>query len=154
MLETLFSLSGALAMVGWAGLVLLPRVHFVVHVLARLIIPLVIAGLYAFLMASHLGEAPAGGGFGSLAEVSTLFTVDGLLLAGWVHYLAFDLFVGSWEIEDAQTHGVPHLAVIPCLVATFMAGPLGLALYLGVRTVSSWFRGDAATSGVPGGSAP
>ncbi len=140
MLETLFSLSGALAMIGWAGLILLPRVRFVVHVLARLIVPLLIAGLYGFLMATHLGDAPAEGGFGSLAAVSTLFTVVGLLLAGWVHYLAFDLFVGTWEVEDAQRHGVPHLAVVPCLVATFMAGPLGFALYLAVRTVTGMVR--------------
>lgn len=140
MLETVFALSGALAMVGWAGLVLLPRKDFVVTVVARQIIPLLIAGIYAVLMASYLGSAPEEGGFGSLAEVSVLFTVDGLLLAGWVHYLAFDLFVGSWEVEDAQAHGVPHLAVVPCLVATLMAGPLGLALYLAVRTVTGWLR--------------
>ncbi|MEQ8857418.1 MAG: ABA4-like family protein [Pseudomonadales bacterium] len=142
MLDTLFSVSGALAMVGWAGLVLLPRNRVVVTVVARQIIPLLIAGIYAFLMATHLGSAPEGSGFGSLAEVSALFTVDGLLLAGWVHYLAFDLFVGSWEVEDAQSHGVPHLALIPCLAATFLAGPLGLALYLAVRTISGWLRGD------------
>jgi len=139
-LETVFSLTGGLAMVGWAGLVLLPRKSFVVVVVARQIIPLLIAGIYAVLMASYLGAAPEEGGFGSLAAVSTLFTVDGLLLAGWVHYLAFDLFVGSWEVEDAQAHSVPHLAVVPCLLATLMAGPVGLALYLAVRAVTGWLH--------------
>lgn len=151
MLENLFSISGAIAMVGWAGLVLLPRIPFVVRVLARLIIPLIIAGIYGFLMATHLGAAPEGGSFDSLQGVATLFTVDGLLLAGWIHYLAFDLFVGSWEVEDAQARGVPHLAVIPCLAATLMAGPLGLALYLGVRSVSGWLRGSAPAPGTAGG---
>jgi hypothetical protein len=145
-LETLFSLTSGLAVLGWAGLVLLPGVQFVVRVLARLVIPLLIAGLYGFLMINHLGELPEGGGFDSLAAVSKLFSVEGLLLAGWVHYLAFDLFVGSWEVEDAQARGVPHLAVIPCLAATFLAGPLGFALYLGVRAVTGWLRDDGATS--------
>jgi len=55
------------------------------------------------------------------------------LLAGWVHYLAFDLFVGSWEARDALSHRIPHLAVIPCLLLTFLFGPAGLLLYLLLR---------------------
>ena len=131
--ETIFSLSGALAMLGWLGLALLPRFDLVVKVIARLVIPALIAVVYVALMLSNMDAAPEGGGFGSLAAVSALFTIDGLLLAGWVHYLAFDLFVGSWEVEDARARGVPHLLVLPCLFATFMAGPAGLGLYLLVR---------------------
>ena len=131
--ETVFSASGTLAMLGWLGLALLPHVDLVVRVIARLVIPALIAVVYAWLMATHLAAAPEEGGFGTLAAVDALFSVDGLLLAGWIHYLAFDLFVGSWEVEDARARGVPHLLVIPCLLATFMAGPAGLALYLLVR---------------------
>jgi hypothetical protein len=65
-----------------------------------------------------------------------LFTEPALLLAGWVHYLAFDLFVGAWELRDAQQRGVPHAAVIPCLVVTFMLGPIGLLAYFGLRAVA------------------
>jgi hypothetical protein len=50
-----------------------------------------------------------------------------------VHYLCFDLAIGAWEARDARRRGVPHLALIPCLAATFMLGPLGLLLYCGVR---------------------
>ena len=138
-LETIFSVCGALAMLGWAGLVLLPRVPFVVDVLTRLIIPALIGVVYLTLMVSNTHLTPADGGFGSLAEVKALFTVDALLLGGWVHYLAFDLFVGSWEVRDAQRRGVHHLLVIPCLLATFMAGPAGLVLYLVLRTVVGFF---------------
>jgi hypothetical protein len=145
MYETIFSYTGMVAMVGWLGLALLPRSRFVVRTLARLIIPTLIAVVYVYLMVTHLGQAPAEGGFDSLAGVKALFTVDGALLAGWIHYLAFDLFVGSWEVEDAQEHGVPHLVVIPCLFATLMAGPAGLALYLLLRTgITAFFRRDQA----------
>ncbi len=133
MLDTIFSVCSALAMVGWAGLVFLPRLPFVVNVLARVIIPLSIAVLYVFLMATNFSAAPAEGGFGSLAGVRALFTVDGLLLAGWIHYLAFDLFVGSWEVSDARAQGIHHLLLVPCLIATFMVGPAGLALYFIVK---------------------
>jgi len=136
-LESIFSLCGALAMAGWAGLILLPRYPLVVNVIARLVIPALIGLVYITLMLSKLGLAPENSGFGSLAEVKALFTVDALLLGGCVHYLAFDLFVGSWEVSDARKRGVHHLLVIPCLLATFMAGPAGLVLYLLVRTAAS-----------------
>jgi hypothetical protein len=56
-----------------------------------------------------------------------------VLLAGWIHYLAFDLFVGSWEVRDAQRVGIHHLFVVPCLVLTVLFGPIGLLLYLLLR---------------------
>jgi ABA4-like protein len=59
------------------------------------------------------------------------------LLAGWTHYLAFDLFIGGWEVRDAQARGIPHLLVVPALVLTFLFGPAGLLLYLAIR---SWRR--------------
>lgn len=143
MFDTIFSLSSALAMLGWAGLVLLPGQRWVVEILARMIIPLIIAAAYIFLMATNFGSAPPDGNFGSLAGVASLFTVPGLLLAGWIHYLAFDLFVGSWEVSDARANGVHHLLVVPCLFVTFMAGPAGLALYFLVKYTSRALRGQS-----------
>jgi hypothetical protein len=69
----------------------------------------------------------------SLAGISAAFANPRTLLVGWVHYLVFDLFVGAWEARDAQRHGIPHLLLIPCLFLTFMAGPMGLLLYLAIR---------------------
>ncbi|MEM7000747.1 MAG: ABA4-like family protein [Pseudomonadota bacterium] len=131
--EQIFSLCGGLAMIGWAGLVFLPRWGFTRDWLAPVLVPLAIAVVYVWLMATHVGSAPAGGGFDSLAGVKTLFTVDHLLLAGWIHYLAFDLFVGAWEVRDAQRRGIHHLLVLPCMAATLIAGPGGLLLYWLVR---------------------
>ena len=136
MWDSIFSLCGAMAMIGWAGLILLPGKRFVVEVLARVLIPTIIALIYAWLMATQIGNAPEGGGFGSLTAVSTLFSVDALLLAGWIHYLAFDLFVGTWEVTDSRREGVHHLLVVPCLVATFMVGPVGLGLYLAIKYIN------------------
>ncbi len=132
-LETIFSVCSGLAMLGWLGLVLLPGNRWVVAWGARLVIPGLIGLVYTALMVTNFQLTPEDGGFGSLAQVKSLFTVDALLLGGWVHYLAFDLFVGSWEVLDARKRGIAHLAVIPCLLATFMAGPLGLVLYLLLR---------------------
>ena len=70
-----------------------------------------------------------------------------LLLAGWIHYLAFDLFVGSWEVRDAQERGIPHLAVVPCLLLTFMFGPAGWFLY---NLVRAKYGDRVHTRGAPG----
>lgn len=85
------------------------------------------------LLVLFFGQAD--GGFGSLAGVMKLFTNPWAVLAGWVHYLAFDLFVGAWEVRDAEQHGVSHLLVVPCLFFTFMLGPIGLLMYMGARTL-------------------
>jgi len=79
----------------------------------------------------------AQGGFGSLADVAALFSQPGLLLAGWVHYLAFDLFIGAWEVRDARRHSVSHLLVIPCLITTFLLGPIGLLAYVILRVTKA-----------------
>ena len=138
--DQIFSICSTLAMAGWLTLVFVPRFPFVVNVLTRMLIPAAIGLIYLFLMATNIGNAPVDGNFGSLAGVKAMFTVDALLLAGWIHYLAFDLFVGSWEVEDARANGVHHLLVIPCLGATLMAGPAGLVLYLLIRTGVKFFR--------------
>lgn len=60
----------------------------------------------------------------------TLFASDPVLVAGWVHYLAFDLFVGIWIAEQADALGLSRWLQAPILVATFLLGPLGLLVFL------------------------
>ena len=129
-MDTLFSLCGTAAGIGWLLLMLAPRWR-VARLVAGVVIPQAIAVVYLWLIVRHMPGAE--GGFGSLAEVAALFSQRELLLAGWIHYLAFDLFIGSWEVRDASRHGVPHLLVIPCLVMTFMLGPIGLLAYFAAR---------------------
>jgi hypothetical protein len=130
MVETVFSICSMLAMAGWVLLVALPR-HRLAHAVASVGIPLAIAAVYLVLIVQHFGSSD--GGFGSLAEVARLFANPALLLAGWLHYLAFDLFIGAWEVRDSQRHGIPHLLVIPCLLLTFLLGPIGLLCYMAAR---------------------
>jgi hypothetical protein len=130
-LETLFSVAGSIAAVGWLMLAVVPRQPFT-QIIAGVIAPLLLAAVYLYLIAMHLDGAE--GGFGSLADVALLFQKRELLLAGWIHYLCFDLFIGAWEIRDSQQHGFPHLVMIPCLLMTFMLGPIGLLFYFAIRT--------------------
>jgi len=74
--------------------------------------------------------------FNSLAYLAHAFSDPHVMLVGWTHYLAFDLWVGAWEVEQAGRAGVPHWATVPCLVLTFLAGPIGLLLFLIARAVA------------------
>ncbi len=91
--------------------------------------------LYTAFLVYALGFTPPveGASFNSLSGVMALFSSPLGVLTGWVHYLAFDLFVGAWLARDARRRTVPHWLVLPCLFFTLMFGPFGLLLYLAVR---------------------
>lgn len=129
--ETFFSIANASVLPGWALLIFLPRWSWTTRLVTTVLIPGLLAVAYAVYLIPNIGEAE--GGFGSLPDVMALFSDPRLVLAGWLHYLAFDLLVGTLIVRDAIRERVPHLAVVPCLAACFMAGPLGWLLYLVVR---------------------
>jgi len=130
--ESVFSLASTTAMLSWLLLIIRPRAAWVQLVTGRLV-PIALAVVYGVVLVPRFGGSD--GGFDSLAAVARLFADPWLLLAGWIHYLAFDLLTGVWETRDAARRGVPHWMVIPCLLLTFMFGPLGWLAYLGVRTL-------------------
>ncbi len=99
------------------------------------LIPLLLGSVYLVLIVLYFGNTE--GSFGSLAGVMKLFEDPNAVLAGWIHYLAFDLFVGSWELRNSQKHGINHFLVVPCLLLTFMLGPIGLLTYFGLRALHS-----------------
>ncbi len=133
--DLIFSICSSAILPGWLLLVFLPRWKWTLGLISAGLIPFALALVYAGLFASQIGSMPEGGGFGSLTAVSILFTNPYLLAGGWIHYLAFDLFIGSWEVQDSQKQGIPHWMVIPCLALTLMLGPLGLAAYLLLRFI-------------------
>ena len=126
--DDLFSLAGTAAMAGWAVLVLGPRRHAWLNAIPLWIIPTGLSALYAALILSRFSGI--GGGFGSLADVATLFADRWALLAGWVHYLAFDLFIGAVMAARMDRAGVGRLVQAPILLTVFMLGPLGFLIAL------------------------
>jgi Domain of unknown function (DUF4281) len=133
--DQIFSIANAVAAVAWLLLAVLPRQRWVTSLATGAVAPALFAIAYIAIIASQWGSRS--GGFSTLAGVSALFSNPWLLLAGWLHYLAFDLLVGTWEVRDARERGIPHLVVVPCLALTFMFGPAGWLLYNGVRL---WYR--------------
>jgi hypothetical protein len=115
--DLIFGVANTVAAVGWLLLAVLPGREWVTRIVTGTAIPAIFAALYVAIVAG----------------VATLFANPWLLLAGWVHYLAFDLLIGTWEARDARERRVPHVLLVPCLFLTFMFGPAGWLLYLGVR---------------------
>lgn len=140
-----FFFGNLLAMIGWAGLITSLFVKVArpaIWTATQLIIPALLAAAYVLLI--WQGRlAFAEGGFGSLEEVRALFAHDSALAAGWLHYLAFDLFVGSWIARDGAKRGVSPLLILPCLPLAFLFGPSGLLLYFVLRQVSGQARQEA-----------
>jgi hypothetical protein len=131
-LELLFLIANAVALVGWAFL-LFGRPGPGRHIAIARGVAL---GLAAFYFLLFLTNAPGLGILGrdySLNGIGAFFAVPELRLLGWVHYLAFDLWVGSWESEEAGRSGVPRAPLIVCLILTYALGPLGLIAFMLVR---------------------
>ncbi len=132
-LEMIFSTCQVLALLGWLMLVMAPLSRDRLVLAARIVSALLAVAYFAQFMTI---TEPSGGNFSSLAGVSTLFSKPGNVMLGWTHYLAFDLFVGSWEVEDAGKQGLPHWLVLITLFLTLMVGPIGLLTYLIIRTIN------------------
>ena len=129
----LFGLANAFAMVGWLLLIAAPRWQWTERLVLNGAWSIVLAVVYTALVASSMPSAD--GDFSSIAGVRSLFANDALLTAGWVHYLAFDLFVGGAEVRQAQRDKISHLLMIPILIATFMLGPVGLLAFFVVKSI-------------------
>ena len=100
------------------------------------VIPLLLALIYAVYIIQSL---LTGGmmDFGSLASVMALFTEETAVLAGWIHYLAFDLLVGMWILEQNKKMGIQQALLAVCLLGTFMFGPIGFLLFMIMKSLKT-----------------
>ncbi|MCW4463386.1 ABA4-like family protein [Sphingomonas sp. BT-65] len=135
--SSIFGLASNLAMLGWLALLValfVKPARTYAWPAAQFVIPAILAIGYVLL----IWQGRSGfeqGGFSSVEAVRTLFANDAALTAGWLHYLAFDLFIGAWISRDAASRGISPLIVLPCLPLTFLLGPAGPLLYLAARAV-------------------
>jgi Domain of unknown function (DUF4281) len=134
--DTIFSVCNSIAMIGWLLLIIISPFWFYTD---KLLIGLVItlfSVIYIWLITLSFqpGDFEK---FGTLDGVMSLFTNKTAVTAGWVHYLAFDLMVGIWIKKNSVKYGISHWLIIPCLLFTFMLGPVGLLLYLIIRFIKT-----------------
>ncbi|MBW2586829.1 MAG: DUF4281 domain-containing protein [Deltaproteobacteria bacterium] len=133
--DTLFKAANYVVIPFWLLLIVAPRWSWTQRLVHSPVVLLLLAPIYAYLLFGF-APAPEGVQFSSLYGVMVGFSAPHIVVAAWIHYLIFDLFVGAWESRDAQRRGIPHLLVVPCLLVTLMVGPIGLLLYVLVRFFS------------------
>ena len=146
--DQLFTLFNFGVMPFWALLIFFPRSKVTRALVHSVLMPVVLGAAYLTFLGIAVFSSGAAGDFGSLAGVMAGFTVPVAVLAGWIHYLAFDLFLGAWSARDAQRHGISHWFVVPVLLLTLMAGPAGLLLYVIVRGITKkrWDLGEVSAA--------
>lgn len=135
--DDLFRLANMLALAGWLCLALgvALGVRVLSQTVAGLLIPAALSLGYTVIVAVNLSSAE--GGFATLDGVASLFRSPWVLLAGWIHYLAFDLLIGGYIARDCEARGLPRWLLAPVLPLVFLLGPAGFLLWLGIRTSSS-----------------
>ncbi|KAB8151239.1 DUF4281 domain-containing protein [Kordia sp. TARA_039_SRF] len=129
-----FKIVGTLALPMWILLIVLPKWKVTRFLIDYKIVPVLLSVVYAIYIAKAL---IAGGmmDFGSLESVMQLFTVENAVLAGWIHYLAFDLLVGMWMVNQNQTLQIHPIILAPCLVGTFLFGPVGFLIFMIIKSI-------------------
>lgn len=134
-MDLLFSLVNLSVMPAWLLLIFAPNSKITQGLVHSMIYPAFMGVIYIAGLISTLffGMGAEGTGFSSITQVRQIFASDMGLIVGWAHFLAFDLFVGAWVARNAKLRNVRHALVIPCLLLTFMFGPVGLVLYLIIR---------------------
>lgn len=142
-MATVFTASFLLVAPFWLLMILLPTWRVSERVLRSPWVVAPAALLYAVLVLPRLVPVLAAVGNPDLAGVMALLATPAGTTVAWVHFLAFDLFVGRWVYLDSRARGLSPLLVSPLLLVVLMLGPLGLALYLAVRGLS-------ARAGLPG----
>ena len=133
---TVFSIANLLVLPMWILMIFLPKWKVTKFLMHYKLIPLLLSLIYAVYIIQSL---MTGGmmDFGSLASVAELFKEETAVLAGWVHYLAFDLLVGMWIVGQNKEVGVHQALLAVCLLGTFMFGPLGFLLFMLLKALKT-----------------
>lgn len=131
-LEQGFWLAHVPAVIGWIALLTAPLFGRRAVPIARIAAVVLAVGYLVMFVAAPDGLRVLVTNY-SLDGIASLFADRRVLLLGWIHYLAFDLWVASWEVEEGKRLGMPHWQVGVCAFLTIMLGPLGLLLFLAIR---------------------
>lgn len=140
--QSVFAVTNLIALIGWLLLVLAPRRSLMLSLVMYAgvgLLCLIYAALFVALLGGWVDPVPAvGAEAASLTDYSVrglraLFASDGAITVGWTHYLALDLFTGLWVARDADGKNVSRFLQAPILLVTYLAGPLGLLIWLIAR---------------------
>ncbi len=126
--DLIFQFANTFVLIGWILLIFFPKwPHTIMMSRTFVVVPLGL--LYAFLVLSSIAAFDPNQ-FSTLAGVKALFADDLAVVVGWIHYLAFDLFVGTYIVSEGVKLKMNRVLYTICLPFTFMFGPVGLLLFM------------------------
>ena len=129
-----FSIASVIAMPMWVLMLFFSKWKVTRFLIDFKVIPLTLAFMYAIYIFQAVGVSGMMD-FGSLKSVMTLFKEENAVLAGWIHYLAFDLLIGMWILDQNKELKINQLLMALCLFLTFTLGPIGFLLFMIIKTI-------------------
>ena len=121
----------------WLMLIIIPNSKFTTFFVNSVILPLILSTAYIYVVyQAILLEEAILDIFKislSLENLYTIFATESFLLIFWLHFLALNLFLGSWISRDGIKHNMSRSLVFLPLVLVYFTGPLGLVLYWVIR---------------------
>jgi hypothetical protein len=134
----LFSFCNSFVLIGWILLLFFPNWKLTSTIVLYVVI-LLLSLIYSVLILSTIQHFDVNS-FSTLGNVKELFQSDIALTAGWIHYLAFDLFVGLYIVSKGKDYGFARWHYTVCLPFTFMFGPVGLLLFMIIKSIKNAFN--------------
>lgn len=131
--DLIFQMANTFVLLGWIPLFFAPRWKHTM-LISRTFVILPLASLYAILVFAGISNFDPQA-FSTLQGVKVLFTDESAVVVGWIHYLAFDLFVGTYIVQKGTEGQMPRWLYTICLPFTFMFGPIGLLIFSIIQMV-------------------
>jgi hypothetical protein len=139
-MEMLFKVSNLIILPFWALMIFLPRWRVTRRLIDSPLVCAAPAALYAALVIPRFAEIWPAVSRPELWDIATLLGSPVGATIAWLHFLAFDLFVGRWIYLDGRERGISSWLMAPVLFLTLMLGPCGFLLYLIARYARDYQR--------------
>lgn len=125
----IYSIANTTVLPMWLLMIFLPKLGITKWLVDTKLIPIILALLYGFYIIVAI-DSGDGMDFGSLESVMQMFTQEDAVMAGWIHYLVFDLLVGMWMLNKNEKIGIHPILMGISLTLTFILGPIGFLVFM------------------------
>ena len=117
----------------WLLLIFIPNSKITQIFVSSIILPIILSTAYIYVLyQSILLDDPFFDVFKlylSIDNLYTTFATESFLLFFWIHFLALNLFLGSWVSKDSIKYNIPRKVTFFPLILIYFSGPIGLVLY-------------------------
>ena len=122
----------------WLMIIFVPHLKITGILVNSIIIPLLLGSAYCYvvyqgILFENIFFIESFNLYQGLDNLYTIFSNEIFLLIFWLHFLALNIFLGSWLSRDAIKYNIPRGTVFVPIVLVYFAGPLGLVLYWFIR---------------------